>query len=209
MHISDGVLHPVTLAGGFAVGGALAAWGLRKIEDRDYSRVGLMTAAFFAASLIHVPVPPTSVHLTLNSVVGVALGLRCFPAIMMALLLQALLLKHGGVTTLGVNTVVMAVPGFLAGSLMRWGLAKRKAGFLPFYIVLFAVCLASTKMSAEALRATGIVRSTLSWPVAIAIGLVGSGIVAGLERRFAVREGDWCGTEGSQPRPGLDKPDRF
>jgi len=132
MHISGGVLHPAVLGAGFAVAGFLTAWGLRKIEDRDYPRVGIMTAGFFVASLIHIKVPPTSVHLTLNSLVGVALGARCFPAIMIALFLQAALLGHGGLSVVGVNAVIMAVPGFLAGMLMRRGLKRGSPGLLPY-----------------------------------------------------------------------------
>lgn len=132
MHISGGVLHPAVLGAGFVAAGSLTAWGLRKIEDSDYPRVGIMTAGFFVASLIHIRVPPTSVHLTLNSLVGVALGARCFPAIMVALFLQAALLGHGGLSVVGVNAVIMAVPGFLAGMLMRRGLRARSSGLLPY-----------------------------------------------------------------------------
>lgn len=35
-----------------------------------------MTAAFFVASLIHVPIGPTSVHLLLNGLLGVVVGRR-------------------------------------------------------------------------------------------------------------------------------------
>ena len=94
MHISEGVLSgPVLIAGG-----ALAAAG---------------TAAFFVASLIHVPVGPSNAHLILNGLVGLLLGWAAFPAILVALVLQAMLFQFGGITALGVNTVIMALPAVI------------------------------------------------------------------------------------------------
>ena len=69
-----------------------------------------MSAAFFVASLIHVPLGPTSVHLILNGLVGLLLGWASFPAILVGLVFQAILFQFGGLTTLGVNTVTMALP---------------------------------------------------------------------------------------------------
>ena len=73
--------------------------------------VGILSAAFFVASLIHVPVGLASAHLVLNGLVGVLLGWAAFPSILVALLLQALLFQFGGITVLGVNTFTM---GFAA-----------------------------------------------------------------------------------------------
>jgi len=66
--------------------------------------------------LIHVPVPglPSSAHLLFNGLLGVVLGRRAALAIPLGLLLQAVLLQHGGLTTLGVNTCVMVLPALLA-----------------------------------------------------------------------------------------------
>ncbi len=130
MHISDGILAPSVLVGGFVVGGGLAVAGLWRMRDREYPLVGIMTASFFVASLLGVPMPPTSVHLTLNSLVGITLGRRCFPAIFVALLLQAVLLGHGGITTLGVNTVMMP-SGLSCGRLLRVGVARGGSGRVP------------------------------------------------------------------------------
>lgn len=70
----------------------------------------MLSAAFFVASLIHVPMGFTSVHLVLNGLVGLVLGWAAFPALLVALLLQAVLLGLGGPTTLGMNTAAMALP---------------------------------------------------------------------------------------------------
>ena len=65
-----------------------------------------MTAAFFVASLIHVSIGPTSVHLLLNGLLGVIVGRRAPLAVLLGLTLQAVLFGHGGFTTIGVNTCV-------------------------------------------------------------------------------------------------------
>lgn len=117
VHISDGVLGPEWVAGGFGVAGVLAAVGAWKIRDEEIPRVAVLTAAFFVASLAHVPVPPTSVHLLLNGLVGVVLGRRALLAIPLGLSLQAVFLGHGGYSTLGVNACVMAGPALAARGL--------------------------------------------------------------------------------------------
>jgi len=110
MHIAEGVLSGPVLAAGAAVALAGTAVGLKKLELQRVAQTGMLAAAFFVASLIHVPVGPSNVHLILNGIVGLLLGWAAFPAILTALLLQAMLFQYGGITTLGVNTVIMAVP---------------------------------------------------------------------------------------------------
>ncbi len=110
MHISEGILSaPVLLVG---VTGSIAgiAVGLNKMKDEDVPRVAVLAAAFFIASLVHVPIGPGNVHLVLNGLTGLMLGWMAFPAIFVGLTLQALLFQFGGITTLGVNTLNMAFP---------------------------------------------------------------------------------------------------
>jgi cobalt/nickel transport system permease protein len=114
VHISDGILTWPWLAGGFVLAGLLALLGAWRIREEEIAQVALMTAAFFVASLVHVRVPPTSVHLLLNGLVGVVLGWRAALAIPVGLFLQAVLIGHGGFTTLGVNSCVLVLPALLA-----------------------------------------------------------------------------------------------
>lgn len=111
MHIAEGVLSPAVLGGGTVLALAGTAQGLRRLEYDRLVTVGILSAAFFVASLIHVPVGLASAHLVLNGLVGVLLGWAAFPSILVALLLQALLFQFGGITVLGVNTFTM---GFAA-----------------------------------------------------------------------------------------------
>ncbi|MFY9707348.1 MAG: cobalt transporter CbiM [Desulfobacterales bacterium] len=113
MHISEGVLSAPVLVAGAALAAAGTAIGLKKIDYDHLARVGILSATFFVASLVHVPIGPSSVHLILNGIVGLLLGWAAFPAILVALLLQAVFFQFGGITTLGVNTIIMALPAVI------------------------------------------------------------------------------------------------
>jgi cobalt/nickel transport system permease protein len=113
MHISEGILSAPVLVSGAGLAAAGTAVGLARLDYDRIAQVGVMSAAFFVASLIHVPFGPASVHLVLNGVVGLLLGWGAFPAILVALLLQGVLFQYGGITTLGINTVNMALPAVL------------------------------------------------------------------------------------------------
>ena len=134
VHISDGVLSAPWLAGGFAVSGLLALLAAYRVRDEEIPQIALLSAAFFVASLLHVRLGPTSVHLLLNGLVGVVLGRRAPLAILIGLGLQAVLLGHGGFTTIGINACVMTLPALLAGwlfaVLLRVPLIRRKRNAL-------------------------------------------------------------------------------
>lgn len=118
-HIPDGVLSLPVLAAGIAVTVAGSAYGLKRLHPDRIPQVGMLSAVFFVASLVHFPVGPSSVHLILNGLTGVALGWAAFPAILVALLLQAVLFGFGGLVVLGVNVMNMAVPAVLCGLAFR------------------------------------------------------------------------------------------
>jgi cobalt/nickel transport system permease protein len=113
VHISEGVLSAPVLVAGGVLAAAGTAIGLKKIDYDHLARVGILSATFFVASLVHVPIGPSSVHLILNGIVGLLLGWAAFPAILVALLLQAVFFQFGGITTLGVNTIIMALPAVI------------------------------------------------------------------------------------------------
>lgn len=119
MHIAEGVLSPAVLAGGAVLALAGTALGLRKLEYDRLVAVGILSAAFFVASLIHVPVGLSSAHLVLNGLVGVLLGWAAFPSILVALLLQVLLFQFGGITVLGVNVFTMGFAAVISWYVFR------------------------------------------------------------------------------------------
>ncbi|PTW51027.1 cobalt transporter CbiM [Rhodovulum kholense] len=124
MHIVDGALAAPVVIGGavLAVGGV--ARGLRDLTLEKIPAAGMLSASFFVASLIHVPIGPSSVHLILNGLAGLVLGWAAFPALFVGLLLQAVFFGFGGLTVLGVNTLNIALPAVIVHYLCRRGLAR-------------------------------------------------------------------------------------
>lgn len=124
MHIVDGALSSSVVVVGsvLAVGGV--ALGLRKLTVERIPAAGVLSATFFVASLVHVPVGPTSVHLIMNGLAGLVLGWAAFPALFVGLLLQAVFFGFGGLTVLGVNTLNIALPAVMAHYLCRHGVAS-------------------------------------------------------------------------------------
>ncbi len=121
MHISDGVLSTPVCIGGYLAAIGIAAICMKKnMESKELPKVAVVTSIFFVASLINVPLGPTSVHLILPGLVGVTLGAMAFPSILLGLILQSLLFQHGGLTTIGANTLMMGIPALMSGFLFYW-----------------------------------------------------------------------------------------
>ncbi len=137
MHISEGILpfNWALLWSLLAV--PFVAWGLYKLKKEssvDLSfkpLVGLMAAVVFIISCMPIPVPTagTCSHPCGTGISGILVG----PAISIlitavALLLQALFLAHGGLTTWGADIISMGVMGSFAGYCVFRGLRALKAG---------------------------------------------------------------------------------
>ncbi|MBL1210881.1 cobalt transporter CbiM [Geminocystis sp. GBBB08] len=119
MHIPDGLLPPSISIFGYAITGGVTWFSLRQIrKEEDYQqqipKASLLTATFFVSSLIHIPIPPFSIHLILNGVMGLILGYFAFPAILIGLFFQAVFFQYGGLSTLGINTIIMGLPSLMA-----------------------------------------------------------------------------------------------
>jgi cobalt/nickel transport system permease protein len=193
VHIPDGnVLTSQWLIGGYLLAAILVVMGSWRIQDEEIPQVALLTAAFFVASLLHVPVPglPSSAHLLLNGLLGVVLGRRAPLAIAMGLLLQAVLLQHGGLTTLGVNCCVMALPALLAWQMFvilqrlpRWRRPAPRGGLIAGAVLVWSLSLIYGLL--------GFTNSFqyVSWPVLFAFAVLASGL-AGLIARSEQRLGN-------------------
>lgn len=114
MHISEGILNAPVWTAGYAGAIIIAAATMRKMDMEEIPKIAVITSVFFVASLIKVPIGPASVHLILNGLVAVVLGWRAFPAIMLGIILQAIIFGHGGVTVIGVNTIMLGGGGLIA-----------------------------------------------------------------------------------------------
>lgn len=128
MHISEGVLSAPVLISGIALAAAGTAVGFKKLDYEKIPQVAVLSAGFFIASFVHVPVGPSNVHLILNGLMGLLLGWVAFPAILVGLLLQAILFQYGGLTSLGVNVVIMSFPAVVCFYIFRPGIRSEKTG---------------------------------------------------------------------------------
>jgi cobalt/nickel transport system permease protein len=124
MHIVDGALSFPVLLTGSALAVAGIGIGLKQMPMEKIPAAGVLSAAFFVASLVHVPIGPSSVHLIVNGLAGLVLGWAAFPALFVALLLQAVFFGFGGLTVLGVNTVDIALPAVAVHYLCRPGIVR-------------------------------------------------------------------------------------
>ncbi len=191
MHISEGVLSAPVLfgCGAFAVG--QVAIGVTKLDEKSMVQTAVVSSALFVATLIRVPVGVSSVHLILNGLAGMLLGWRVFPAFAVAFVLQAILFSVGGFSTLGVNIVMMATPGFVFGAALR-PLAHRGSAGQAFWAgaaagalsVFFAgAILAAVLMTTgEEFFATAGLVLAAHVPVMVVEGLVTGSAVAYLKR---------------------------
>lgn len=192
MHISEGVLSGPVLLSGAILASAGVYWGLKQADRENIILCGLLSAAFFVGSLIHVPIGPGNAHLVLNGLLGVLLGWMAFPAILLALAFQAILFQYGGLTTLGVNTFTMGFSAVMAGWLFRslayWfpgriGILSAAfcAGFagVALSAILTAAALAFT---AEGFRTAAMMLLLAHIPVMVAEGVITAITVAFIAR---------------------------
>lgn len=189
MHLSEGILAgPVLLSGGLlAVAGT--AIGLKKIDQEHIMTTALLSAAFFVASLVHVPIGPGSIHLLLNGLMALVLGWGCFPAILVALLLQAVFFQFGGFTVLGVNATIIAGSALLGSFFFRPWLARpgRRAiaaflaGFLSVALAALGMALALVTTDHHFL-ATAQVVVVAHLPVMVVEGVITMFVVGFLAR---------------------------
>lgn len=191
MHIPDGVLsvtphgNEVLLAGtaAAAVGTAI---GLYRMQHRQVPQVAVLSAAFFVASSIPLPLGPTSVHPLLGGLMGLVLGWAAFPAVLVALALQAVFFSIGGLTTLGLNTLVMGLPAVVCHGLFARAVRHGNqyvvfaVGMLAAAtaIVLGALLAASALWAAgEHFRLVGYLVLVCHLPLAVVEGLITGSVV--------------------------------
>lgn len=156
MHVPDGMLPAQVCLAGYGGTAMLTALSLNRIRRRGDSlegipRASVMAAAFFVVSWIHIPIPPASVHFVLGGLMGVILGWFAFPAILIGLFFQAVMFGHGGLTTLGVNGIIIGLPALLASALFSLrrplGGGAYATGILAFTAGAGSVALSALMMA--------------------------------------------------------------
>jgi cobalt/nickel transport system permease protein len=166
MHISEGILPWNWAALWSVVAAPFIAVGLhrlKKLSNSDLSfkpLVGLMAAVVFIISCMPIPVPTagTCSHPCGTGMSGILLG--PFISVLItaaALLIQALFLAHGGLSTWGANIVSMGVMGSFAGYTTFRVLRSMKinmafSGFLAGLLADWATYLTTSVELASGIR---------------------------------------------------------
>jgi cobalt/nickel transport system permease protein len=168
IHIADGVLRTEWWVGGWVVAAAGVAAMLRLVSERDIARLAMVSAVFFVTSSVHLPLAGGRVHLLLPGFIAAVAGPAAALAVFVGLLLQTMMIGHGGITTLGVNAVCMGLPAAALGAVRDWPMIRRLSppvrGFLFGCVgVVAAVGLGAAVL---ALGAAPGVRS-MAWPFAV------------------------------------------
>jgi cobalt/nickel transport system permease protein len=200
MHISEGLLPFHWAMLWFLVAAPFVGWGLYELKrssaaDLSFKPlVGLMAAVVFIISCMPIPVPVagTCSHPCGTGISGILLG----PVISVlvattALLIQALFLAHGGLSTWGANIVSMGIMGSFAGFLtfrvlrsLRVSMAV--SGFMAGLLADWATYLATSVELALGIRGDASF-APLLWKILIAflptqipLGIVEGAMTAGM-----------------------------
>ena len=166
MHISEGLLPAPWAACWFVVAIPFVAMGLRDLRRRSEQAplfkplVGLVGAAVFIISCMPIPVPTagTCSHPCGTGMAAILIGPWLTVVVTsIALVLQALFLAHGGLTTLGADIVSMGVAGAFVGYgifcvARRLGLPLLAAAFLAGLLSDWATYAATSFEVASALH---------------------------------------------------------
>ena len=211
MHIMEGYLSPPLCIAWGAVCLPFLALGLRNIrrktdgQSQNLLLLALCGAFVFVISSLKIPsVTGSCSHMTGTGLSAILFG----PAVtsvlgLIVLIFQAILLAHGGLTTLGANCFSMAIAGPVAAYGLYRGLravkVDRKACvFLAAFLGdLFTYCVTSVQLAAAYPAAEGGAAASLvkflgvfaptQLPLAVVEGILTVVIVIGLET-YASRE---------------------
>ena len=174
--------------------------GIRKIVANDRKAITLLaiTGAFvFVISSLKIPsVTGSCSHMTGTGLGAILFG-PCVTSILglIVLVFQAILLAHGGLTTLGANCFSMAIAGPIVSwviyrALKKTGVNKKVTIFLAaFFGDLFTYCVTSVELAA-AYHAGGFAAALVKFlanfaatqiPLAIIEGILTVVIMIGLE----------------------------
>ncbi|QKF82959.1 cobalt transporter CbiM [Halarcobacter ebronensis] len=148
MHISDGILSSEVVIATSVIGVAMVAYSLKNLKTENIALIAAMGAIFFIASFIHIPLGPTSIHLILTGVIGILIGPLAFLSILIALLFQAILLGYGGLTSLGANLIIMALPSYLTYLFVKRGYLNFMNIKIKYFMIGFIPVLLSTLLLA-------------------------------------------------------------
>ncbi|NMA84196.1 MAG: hypothetical protein GX962_10090 [Epulopiscium sp.] len=164
IHIPDGLLSWPIWVGSYIVMLILLFFALRHIKKEQMGRkipyIGMMTAVMLVAMSIPLGIVP--LHISLAVFFGILLGpILGYVSVFVANVILAFM-GHGGITVIGLNTLVMALEVSLGYFLFQLFSFKEK--FSPFWRGLMATVF--TLLLTTSLT-TGLLAYTVGWEFAV------------------------------------------
>ncbi len=204
MHVMEGYLPPLHCISWIVICIPFLAAGFMKIRNtvgenpRAMTLIAVSGAFVFIVSSLKIPsVTGSCSHMTGTGLSAILFGVSTTSVLgLIVLVFQAILLAHGGLTTLGANCFSMAIAGPIVSWLIFKGLTKVKANkkiavFLAAMIGdLFTYCVTALEMALAHHSDTGIgvalvkflaVFAPTQVPLAIIEGILTVVIVMALE----------------------------
>ncbi len=137
MHISDGILSAEWCLIWYAVSAvfiAVGVWEIKRRQSKDpkyLPTLAMMGAAVFVIAVWHIPVPVTGScsHPIGTPMAAILVGPFATVVISFIALIFHTFLAHGGITTLGANTVSMGIVGTFSG----YAVYRATRKFLPIW----------------------------------------------------------------------------
>jgi cobalt/nickel transport system permease protein len=142
IHLPDGVLPVWLWVLGFIVAIAVGAILLRITKKEELTRrlplLGMMAAAMVLGATVEIV--PIAYHVNLTVISGILLGPSLIFLATFVVNVILALFGHGGMTVIGLNTLILSIEGILGCILFRlfWKVLKRltPATFLATFIAL-------------------------------------------------------------------------
>ncbi len=131
MHIPDGFLDPL-VAGTtyiiFIVFAIITTTKVRNIKDEELINISIVAAAIFVAQMLNWPIPGgTSAHFVGGSLAGILFGIWIgFIIMTIVLVIQALVFRDGGITTLGANVLNMGIIAVVVGYIVFKAITRKE-----------------------------------------------------------------------------------
>ena len=144
MHVSDGILTSEVTITTAVIAVGLLIYSFKDLKNKNIAIVSAMSAVFFIASFVHIPLGFVQIHLVLIGIIGIILGAQVFLAIFIALLLQATLLGYGGISSLGANLIIMSLPAYLIFLASKMGLLNFFSLKIKYFMIGFLAVLLSS-----------------------------------------------------------------
>ena len=170
MHIMEGYLPPSfcviwgVICLPFLVAGVFSIRRIAKEQRKAMLLLAMAGAFVFVISSLKIPsVTGSCSHMTGTGLAAILFGVPATAVLgIIVLVFQAILLAHGGLTTLGANTFSMAI----AGPLVSWGLyrAGRKLNLPKKLNVFLAAATCSPTASPVCSLPWHIPATTAAWP---------------------------------------------